>query len=142
MFSRYVERLLMPRTVHIVQQKVKRNVARGAFAVCCTAVHNAHMQMANIRKLRNLSQRALADLVGVDASTIQRAEAMADSAMLKTYKMAAQALGVTLSDLFSEQRTASEQGLLEVFRRIPESRHRELVRLLEIAATPQTTEGQ
>ena len=134
--SRYVERLLMKPTVHNVQQKVKRYDARHAFAVYRPAMHNTHMQMANIRKLRKLSQRALAEKVGVDASTIQRAEAMADSAMLKTYKMAAQALGVTLSDLFSDDRTAIESALLDVFRRIPETKHDELVRLLELAANP------
>ena len=105
-------------------------------------MHNAHMQMANLRKLRNLSQKALGDLVGVDASTIQRAEKMADSAMLKTYKMAAQAMGVTLSDLFSDDRSATEQILLDVFRRIPPARHDELVRLLEIAASPKPQEDR
>ena len=105
-------------------------------------MHNEHMQMANIRKTQKLSQRALAEKVGVDASTIQRAEAMSDSAMLKTYKMAAQALGVTLSDLFADDRTPIENVLLDVFRRIPEDRHDELVRILELAANPPRQKDQ
>lgn len=140
--SRYVDRSLMKRTMHIVQQSVKGFVACRAFAQSGKAMHNAHMQMANIRKAQKLSQRALAEKVGVDASTIQRAESMSDSAMLKTYKMAAQALGVTLSDLFADDRTPIESVLLDVFRRIPEDRHDELVRILELAANPPRQKDQ
>ena len=132
----------MKRTMHIVQQSVKGFVACRAFAQSGKAMHNAHMQMANIRKAQKLSQRALAEKVGVDASTIQRAESMSDSAMLKTYKMAAQALGVTLSDLFADDRTPIESVLLDVFRRIPEDRHDELVRILELAANPPRQKDQ
>ena len=132
----------MGRIMHNVQRRVNQFVAHSAFAVSGAPMHNAHMQMANIRKMRNLSQRALAEKVGVDASTIQRAEAMSDSAMLKTYKMVAQALGVTLADLFSDDRTTVEGALLDVFRRIPAERHNELVRLLELAASPPQQKDQ
>lgn len=94
------------------------------------------MQLAAIRKLRGLSQRDLGDIIGMDASTVQRAEVMAETTKLKTYQLCADALGVTLYDIFSEDRTAVELALLEVFRRIPAARHSELVSILELAATP------
>ena len=132
----------MPRILHDVQHTVKDHVAHSAFAAPVSPLHNLHMQLANLRNLRSLSQRALAEMVGVDASTIQRAEAMADSAMLKTYKSCAEALGVTLNDLFSDKQTLVERELLAAFRKIPQWRHDEVVRLLEIAAIQPPKEDQ
>lgn len=100
------------------------------------------MQLAHFRNLRGLAQRDLGEMIGMNASTIQRAEAMDDSAKLRTYRLCATALGITLADLFTDDRTITEIALLKVFRRIPVERHDELIRLLEIAAKPAPATGQ
>lgn len=74
------------------------------------------MSMKQIRVARGLSQRDLADLVGVDQSTIQRAEAMKDGARMEVYRMVAQALNVEIADLFTDARSPEELQILEGFR--------------------------
>ena len=74
------------------------------------------MSMKQIRVARGLAQRDLADLVGVDQSTIQRAEAMKDGARMEVYRMVAQALNVEIADLFTDARSPEELQILEGFR--------------------------
>ena len=93
------------------------------------------MKLAQIRNARGLKQRDLAEMIGMDAATITRAEHMAPTAKLATYQKCADALGVTLADLFCEDRTAIEADLLEAFRRIPADRHLELLGLIRLAAS-------
>lgn len=96
---------------------------------------DARMNLARIRQERGLSQRALADMIGMDPATVNRAEKMAATAKLSTYVACAKALGVTLSDIFGEYRSPREAALLEAFRRIPEERHDELLGLIRLAAS-------
>lgn len=98
-----------------------------------------HMNLAKIRKARKLSQRDLAAMIDVDAATVNRAEAMADSAMLKTYTKCAEALGVTLVDIFGDERTATELALLRAFRKIPADQHQRILGLLELAESQPPT---
>ena len=51
------------------------------------------MNLAKIRTSRGLSQKALGEMIGMDAATIQRAETMHSSAKLTTYVACADALG-------------------------------------------------
>lgn len=88
--------------------------------------HHAGMNLATYRKAKKLSQQALAEMVGVDQSTIQRAEKMHASARLETYVKCAEALGVTLSDLFSDERSAEEALLVIAFRSSDASRRKML----------------
>ena len=94
---------------------------------------NAAMNLTRIREAKGLSQRALGEMVGVDASTINRAEKMHSSAKLHTYIMCAEALGVSLADLFADDRSALEAELIGAFRKIPASRHAELLAMLRLA---------
>lgn len=96
-------------------------------------MHPMRMQLSTLRKRRGLSQRLLAEMVGLDQSTVQRAEKMHKSAMLTTYLACAEALKVELSDIFASEQTPTETELLEVFRRIPEAKHPDLIRLLRLA---------
>lgn len=64
------------------------------------------MNLTGIRRERGLTQRALGELIGIDAATINRAEKMDQTAKLATYIRCADALGVTLADLFADDRTA------------------------------------
>jgi len=92
------------------------------------------MRLAEIRNQRGLRQRDLADLIGMDAATVNRAEKMAKTAKLETYQKCAAALGVSLSDIFCEERPAIEAELLRAFRGIPKARHEELLGLIRLAA--------
>lgn len=102
--------------MHHEHQTVKRFDARGAFAFDMRRAHHPRMSMKQIRVARGLSQRDLADLVGVDQSTIQRAEAMKDGARMEVYRMVAQVLNVEIADLFTDARSPEELQILEGFR--------------------------
>ena len=132
----------MPKSLHIVQRTSSDFVAHGAFAILPNLRQSHDMQLTAIRTLRGLTMRQLGDMIGMDASTVQRAEAMSSTSKLRTYQLCADALGVTLADIFSEDRTALELALLDVFRRIPADRHDEVVRLLSLAATPPHSSGE
>lgn len=73
-----------------------------------------HMMLATIRKAQGLSQRELAERVGVDQSTVHRAEHMARSATMATYRDCAQALNVPVQALFAD--SPEEVVLLTAFR--------------------------
>lgn len=88
--------------------------------------------LARYRELSGLSQRDLADTLKVSQPTIQRAETEDPSAKLGTYKRCADILGVSLSDIFSD-RSATEDRLVEVFRRISPQKHEQLMSILEVA---------
>jgi transcriptional regulator with XRE-family HTH domain len=64
---------------------------------------SAGIDIARFRKMRGLTQRDVADMLGVDPATIHRAEAMHSSAKLATYLKYASALGVSLADLFRSE---------------------------------------
>lgn len=90
------------------------------------------MNLTRIREARGLSQRALADMIGMDAATVNRAEKMHHSAKLATYIMCAEALGVTLADIFGDDRSAIEAELVKAFRQVPPERHDELLAMLRL----------
>lgn len=77
------------------------------------------MKLTEIRKSRGITQAQLAEMVGVDQSTIQRAEKMHASAKLETYVLCAGALGVTLDQIFNDERTTEEALVLRGFREMP-----------------------
>ena len=92
------------------------------------------MHLTRLRQLKNLSLVDLGEMVGLDASTIHRAEKMQKSAKLSTYIACADALGVTLSDIFADDITPTERAVLEAFRRLPADQHARVLGLLELAA--------
>lgn len=94
--------------------------------------HNMN-NLAKFRELRGLSQRDLAEVLGVSQPTIQRAETEASSAKLGTFKQCADYFGVTLSDIFSD-RTELEARLLESFRQTPPGQREKIFQFLEAAA--------
>lgn len=130
---RYAESFSMAASLHDVQRSAIGNIAPRALARLLGTAYYPSMQLARLRALRGLSQKALGELVGVDASTINRAEKMRDSAKLLTYKMCGQALGVSLADIFADDQTPVEREFLEVFRKIPAERHEDLLGLLRLA---------
>lgn len=113
---------LQEETLHVVLLPVARETAQ-----------DNGMNLAAIRNMRGLSQRALGEMIGKDAATINRAEKLHKSATLLTYSKCAEALGVTLTDLFKDERSAIEMELVRVFRRIPKEKYQELLGLLRLA---------
>jgi len=90
------------------------------------------MNLTRIRDAKGLSQRALAEMIGMDAATVNRAEKMHPSAKLATYILCAEALGVTLADIFADDRSSLELELLKAFRQVPPSRHDELLAMIRL----------
>ena len=104
--------------------------------------HHAGMHLARLRNARGLSQRDLADMIGMDAATVQRAETMHPSAKLATYKLCAAALKVPLEAIFCAGALSDEEELaLALYRRIPEGRRSSLLELFRLAETPRPPEA-
>jgi transcriptional regulator with XRE-family HTH domain len=80
------------------------------------------MQMAKIRKQRGMSQAVLADLIEVEQPTISRLEREDEGSTLRLYKKVAKALGVSLAELFAEDREMTELILIEAYRKLPQDR--------------------
>lgn len=78
--------------------------------------------IARIRKSKGLRQNDLAEMVGVKQPHISRIEAGDEGPPLSLYRSIAEALGVPLSELFTEARGAAEQILIEAFRDLPDAR--------------------
>lgn len=95
--------------------------------------HDVGMRLAEIRKAKGLRAADLAEMIGVDAATISRAESMHPSAKLATYAKCAEALGVSIADIFADNRSEIENRLIAAFRAIPPSKHQQLVSLIELA---------
>lgn len=96
-------------------------------------LHMMNMNLARLREIRGLTQRELAEIIGMSAATVQRAEVGEPSAKLETYKKCAAALGVTLGDIFSDDLSPIERDMLAVFRRIPPQQHDHILGLLRLA---------
>ena len=103
---------------------------------------NVAMNLTRLRNLRGLSQQALADMIGRDKATISRAESMFDGTTLGVYKACADALKVTLADIFSDSRSEIETELIVAFRGIPPERHAQLLGLLKLAESHNGTTRQ
>lgn len=100
------------------------------------------IHLANIRKLRRLSQRDLAAMISMDPATVQRAEVGHKSAKLETYIACAEALDITLSDIFSETIDPAERELIKVFRSVPQEQREIFRKLLDLAKGPAVPEDQ
>lgn len=119
--------------MHDMHETSSGKTAPCAFARKRAARDYSCMNLKAIRQARGLTQAQLAEMVGVDQSTITRAEAMHESAKLATYSRCAEVLGVTLADLFADSRSAIEARVLLAFRALPISRHDELLQLMHLA---------
>lgn len=82
------------------------------------------MNIANLRRLRGLTQVDLAELAAITQPTVSRAEKGDDGSTLGVYRSIAAALGVGLADLFADDRTKAENELLRAFHQLPADRQR------------------
>lgn len=81
----------------------------------CATIHGM-TNIAHYRKLRGLSQEQLAQMVGVKQPHISRIEKGDDGPPLRLFKDLAEALGVSLADLFSEKMDQASLILVDAFR--------------------------
>jgi transcriptional regulator with XRE-family HTH domain len=91
------------------------------------------MNLTRIRKAKGLRLADLAELIGMDTSTVQRAEKLHTSAKIETYVKCAEALGCTLADLFAEDRSATEAELVAAFRGMSDLQQAQVLGLLRLA---------
>lgn len=83
--------------------------------------NDCEMRLRELREARGLSLKQLADQIGMTAPTVLRAERMDKTAKLETYVKCADALGVDLEELFSDQ-SDLDHLILAAFRSLPEER--------------------
>lgn len=100
------------------------------------------MRVAEIRRSKGLSQADLAELAGVEQPTISRIERGNDAVTLRVLRQVAAALGVSLSDLFSDDRSAAETALLEAFRSLPKDRQQGWLDLAQTLLASQVQPNQ
>ena len=100
-----------------------------------------NMNLARIRKSLGLSQTDLAEMIGMDTASISRAENMQKSAKLETYQLCAQALGITLADIFCDSMAPVERELILAYRASPES-HRAFEGLIDMAKARAQASGR
>jgi len=102
------------------------------------------MNIANIRRLRGLTQTDLAEMASMTQPTVSRAEKSDDGSTLGIYKAIAAALNVSLSELFAENRVRAENELLAAFRQLTPDRQKgwlDMARLAIAERSPTNTES-
>lgn len=100
------------------------------------------MNLTKLRKSRGLSQKALADMIGMDAATVNRAEKMHPSAKLATYVACADALGVTVEDIFGNAIEPMEVKIIEAFRSMSPEKRLRVAELLDLIEGPQNSSSE
>ena len=86
--------------------------------------YNDAMRLASIRKSKGLSQTDLAEMAGVEQPTISRIERGYDGVTLRILRQLADALGITVYELLSEDRNEAEDALLKAFRSLSPDRQK------------------
>lgn len=119
--------------MHRMHRLVNIKDASGAFEVTMHVVHHAAMNLRTYRRAKKLSQRELADMVESSQKTILRAEKMDGGVPIKIYADCAAALGITLSDIFADERTQEEALLVIAYRAADSARKKKLIELLSEA---------
>lgn len=103
--------------MHNVHYRVN---AQRAFANRTLRMQPMHMNLRKIREAKGFSsQAALAEVLGVNQSTVQRMEASEPSVTLNQFINAANYLGVTLAEIFADERSDAETRLLLHWRSLP-----------------------
>ncbi len=107
-----------------------------------TLTYHDAMRAAAIRKAKGLTQAELAEMVGTEQPTISRFEKGSDAVTLRLIRQVADALDVTVADLFNEDRTQAEQTLIEAFRSLSAERQQGWLDLARTFHQDQPQAGQ
>lgn len=118
--------------LHTMQRPVKGNLAHCEIALRARSCDHCPMNLAKIRATRGLTLEQLGDMIGLSASTVQRAEIMHPTAKLETYTKCAAALGVTLADIFCDERTGAEAAIIGAIRGLSDDRRDILLGMLRV----------
>lgn len=103
---------------------VKHENACQDFAAKGAGRYHMPMRLKQIRKAKGLSQADLADMIGVNQSTISKMENGEQGCTIEKFQAYAAAVGVGLSDLFADDRTAAEDVLVSAFRALSPERQK------------------
>lgn len=103
---------------------VKHEYSRQDFAPRDGNRYHAAMRLKQIRKAKGLSQAEIADMIGVNQSTISKMENGDPGCTIDKFQAYAAALGVTLSELFADDREAAESILVSAFRGLSADRQK------------------
>lgn len=99
--------------------------------------------IARLRKLRGWTQMDLAHEIGVNQSTISKAEKGDGGVSLVVYRDIAETLGVQMHELFApDARSTVEAKMLEAFRGLPLDRQEKLIDLIRDLTPPLDAESQ
>ena len=115
---------------------VKHDYSHQDFAPPRQEAYPAHMKIKEPRKAKGLSQGELAEMIGTTQPTISKMEAGDAGCTIGLYRAYADAVGVTLSDLFADDRSAAELALIKTFRTLSPDRQAgwlEMARLVQSA---------
>lgn len=131
---RYCESFSMVGNIRDRNILVKHSYARPVFVFTASSDHTAAMNnIAKIRKSRGLNQTQLAELVGVSQPHISRIEKGDQGPPLSLFIQVAEALGVSLSDLFTSDLGAARRFLMDAFDSLPPNRQKAWVAMAELA---------
>ncbi len=100
------------------------------------------MRLAELRKRRGWTQVELAERAGCEQPTVSRAEKGSEAVTLRQLRQLADALGVTLADLFLDDRDAAENTLVRAFRGLPPDRRQGWLDLARTLAQSQPAEDK
>jgi len=124
----------MPQNMRTAISRVKHFHPPGDFADHICMVHSRALNLTRIRKAKGLTQIDLAEAMGVTQSTVSRMERGDEGCALELFGRAATVLGVSLEDMFSEDRSAAEAELVSFFRSLPSDRQRRWLELAKVAS--------
>lgn len=108
----------MPRAKHNAPRRVKHFSYRVPLICDPPARNMSAVNLRAIRKREGLSQAQLAELVGVDQTTISRAERLEPNVTLDVFIRCATALDTTLAHIFGPERSEQEEALIRTYREL------------------------
>lgn len=108
--------------MHNVNIHVKHEYSPCGFEANELSVHTYRMNIANLRRARGLNQTELSEMANISQPAVSRAENGDDGVTLRQFRAIAAALSVPVSELFEDERTRSENELMDLFRRLPKDR--------------------
>ena len=122
---------------------VKNIYACGELALTDKTCKTERMdQIKNLRKLKGWHQTTLADVAGIEQSTISKVENGWEGITLRNLKSIAEALGVELYQIFLDGEANDELRLIEAYRSLSDDRKKGWQDMAVLAKADSHKEGQ
>jgi len=104
---------------------VKNNYSGRELDSCATACETDRMkQIQNLRKLKGWNQTMLAEVAGIEQSTVSKVENGWDGITLRNLKKIADALEIEPYQLFIDDGSIEELSIIEAYRALSEDRRK------------------